>query len=78
VIYDSEAGTHMIGVPDFYRFLRGVRYRSCMPWLFALRLLLVTLTSGLCEQFFSKIKINKYALRSKLMNDRLESVPRLT
>jgi len=64
-----------VGVPDFYQFLP----RQKFPNLFcaAARILAMFRSTYVCEQFFSRMKINKTALRSRLTDEHLRATLRL-
>ena len=64
-----------VGIPDFYQFLPRDRF----PNLFcaASRILAMFGSTYVCEQFFSRMKINKTALRSRLTDEHLRATLRL-
>ena len=64
-----------VGIPEFYKFLPSDKFPKLCA--FALRILAMFGSTYVCEQFFSTMKVNKSAIRSRLTDEHLQSVLRL-
>ena len=64
-----------VGIPEFYKFLPFDKFPKLCA--FALRILAMFGSTYVCEQFFSTMKVNKSAIRSRLTDEHLQSVLRL-
>ena len=64
-----------VGIPEFYKFLPSDKFPKLCA--FALRILAMFGSTYVCEQFFSTMKVNKSAIRSRLTDEHLQSVSRL-
>ena len=64
-----------VGIPEFYKFLSFDKFPKLCA--FALRILAMFGSTYVCEQFFSTMKVNKSAIRSRLTDEHLQSVLRL-
>jgi len=64
-----------VGVPDFYKFLSGEKYTKLVSA--AAEIMAMFDSTYVCEQFFSAMKINKSALRSRLTDKHLHATLRL-
>jgi len=64
-----------IGIPDFYTYLSRIRF----PKLLAAAASIMAMfgTTYVCEQFFSSMKLNESALRSRLTDEHLRATLRL-
>ena len=63
------------GIPKFYSFLSQKRF----PGLYSVNARIIALFGGtyVCEQFFSSLKFNKSALRSRVTDEHLQATLRL-
>ena len=64
-----------VGIPDFYQYLPKDRFPNLL--CAAYRILAMFGSTYVCEQFFSRMKINKTALRSRLTDEHLRATLRL-
>ena len=64
-----------VGIPEFYKFLPSDKFPKLCA--FALRILAMFGSTYVCEQFFSTMKVNKSAIRTRLTDEHLQSVLRL-
>jgi len=64
-----------VGVPDFYKFLSREKYPKLVSA--AAEIMAMFGSTYVCEQFFSSMKINKSALRSRLTDEHLNATLRL-
>ena len=63
-----------VGIPEFYKFLPFDKFPKLSA--FALRIMAKFGSTCVCEQFFSTMKVNKSAIRSRLTDEHLQSVIR--
>jgi len=64
-----------VGVPEFYTFLFREKYPNLVST--AAEIMAMFGSTYVCEQFFSSMKINKSALRSRLTDEHLHATLRL-
>ncbi|XP_075197600.1 general transcription factor II-I repeat domain-containing protein 2-like [Anomaloglossus baeobatrachus] len=64
-----------IGVPDFYKFVSQEKFPKLVKA--AARIMAMFGSTYVCEQFFSSMKLNKSALRSRLTDEHLRATLRL-
>ena len=64
-----------VGVPEFYAFLSREKYPKLVSA--AAEIMAMFGSTYVCEQFFSSMKINKSALRSRLTDEHLHATLRL-
>jgi len=64
-----------IGIPDFYKFLSRAHFPKLVDA--AARIMSMFGSTYVCEQFFSSMKLNKSALRSRLTDEHLRATLRL-
>jgi len=64
-----------IGIPDFYTYLSRTHFPKLLDA--AARIMAMFGSTYVCEQFFSSMKLNKSALRSRLTDEHLRATLRL-